>query len=91
MSNESKQDIWTLKTAGALCCFAGGIGAGLLGFVLGTTAWALAEPHPWLHGLSSALLIITIPLLILSGFWLDWAESAPRKRNVEKLKNAHQR
>ena len=77
----TRHAVWTWEATGAICCFAGGIGAALLGSVLTAITWILgAQLHPWLHGLGTALLIVTIPLLISSGYCLDWVE-----RNQDKL------
>ena len=49
--------------------------AALIGSVLTAITWFLgAAVHPWLHGAGTALLIATIPLLIFSGYCLDWSE-----------------
>jgi membrane protein DedA with SNARE-associated domain len=70
-----KHAVWSWEAVGAFCCFSGGIGAALLGTVLTAIAWMLGpQMHPWLHGLGTALLIVTIPLLIFSGYCLDWEE-----------------
>jgi len=47
--------------------------------------------HPWLHGLGTALLIIAIPLLIFSGYCLDWAERKPKQTETGKVHHADQR
>jgi protein-S-isoprenylcysteine O-methyltransferase Ste14 len=60
---------WALSAG---CCFAGGIGAGLVGSVLTSLSWIIgAEVHPWVRGFGTLLLILTIPLLILAGHCLD--------------------
>jgi hypothetical protein len=75
------------EAIGACCCFAGGIGAALVGSILTATTWIVgAQLHPWLHGLGTALLIVAIPLLIFSGYCLDWMECATQgSANVQKL------
>ena len=74
------------EATAAFCCFTGGIAAALVGSILTATTWILsAQPHPWLHGLGTALLIVTIPLLIFSGYCLDWMERhATSRRSQEK-------
>jgi fido (protein-threonine AMPylation protein) len=43
--------------------------------VLTAITWFIgAQLHPWLQGTGTALLIATIPLLIFSGYCLDWSE-----------------
>ena len=71
----TKLTVWTWEATGAVCCFAGGIGAALLGSVLTAITWIPgAQLHPWLRGWGTGLLIITIPLLIFSGYCMDWME-----------------
>jgi hypothetical protein len=49
--------------------------AALIGCVLTAATWFLrGAVHPWLRGTGTALLIATIPLLIFSGYCLDWSE-----------------
>jgi hypothetical protein len=75
--------VWSWETTGAVCCFASGMGAALVGSVLTATTWILAaEAHPWIHGLGTALLILTIPLLILAGYCMDWAEREPKNTRL---------
>ena len=67
--------MWSWEAIGAVCCFGGGIVAALIGSVLTAMTWFLgAQLHPWIHGTGTALLIATIPLLIFSGYCLDWSE-----------------
>ena len=67
----------------AACCFGLGIGAALGGSVLTAMTWIFgAALHPWLRGTGTALLIATIPLLIFSGYCLDWGEQ--RKRSFKR-------
>jgi len=86
MNNQTKRARRNWEATGAFCCFTGGIGAALIGSILTATTWILgAQLHPWLHGLGTALLIVTIPLLILSGYCLDWMErNATSQRSQEK-------
>ena len=68
-TNKFTPQSWALS---ACCCFAGGIGAGLIGSVLTSLGWIIgAEVHPWVRGFGTLLLILTIPLLILAGHCLD--------------------
>jgi len=85
----TKPFVWSWEATGAFFCFTGGIGAALLGSVLTGVAWLLdAQLHPWLHGLGTALLIVTIPLLIFSGYCLDWDERKHNKSATEKSGSA---
>ena len=86
MKNETcTHKIWTWKATGAVCSFAGGIGAALLGSVLTASLWILGAPaHPWIHAAGTALLIVTIPLLIFSGYCLDWADADRTKSSYRE-------
>ena len=69
----------------ACLCFAGGIGAGIVGSVLTSLGWIIgADVHPWVRGIGTALLILTIPLLILAGHCLDRFEWSA-KSNVFRM------
>ena len=49
--------------------------AALIGGVLTALTWFLGgQIHPWLSGMGTALMIATIPLLIFSGYCLDWSD-----------------
>jgi hypothetical protein len=88
----TKHAAWSWEAAGAFCCFSGGIGAAVVGTVLTGVAWVLgAQFHPWLHGLGTAFLVVTIPLLIFSGYCLDWEEERSRSKGAREVHNASQR
>jgi hypothetical protein len=87
-TQRTKNAGWSWEVTGAVCCFAGGISAALLGSALTASTWILgAEAHPWVRGLGTALLILTIPLLILAGYCMDWAEREPKKSHFPISKN----
>ncbi|HLN98968.1 MAG TPA: hypothetical protein VK208_10950 [Pyrinomonadaceae bacterium] len=68
------------EATGAVCCFGGGIIAALIGSILTAVTWVIgAQMHPWVRGLGTALLILTIPLLILAGYCMDWMERDKHK------------
>jgi hypothetical protein len=72
------------EAIGAFCCFAGGIGAAIVGSVLTAVTWMLgAELHPWVRGIGTGFLVLTIPLLILAGYCLDWLEETKSKQAAE--------
>jgi hypothetical protein len=76
----TKNAVWSWEVTGAICCFVGGMSAALLGSALTASTWILgAEAHPWVRGFGTALLILTIPLLILAGYCMDWAEQKEPK------------
>ena len=74
----------------ACLCFAGGIGAGIVGSVLTSLSWIIgAEVHPWVRGIGTALLILTIPLLILAGHCLDRLEWSAKSKRLPFLEPGH--
>lgn len=81
--------IWTLKDTGAICLLVGGVVAALLGSLLTAIAWIVgASIHPLIPWLGTAFLILTIPLLILAGCCMDWAEAA-RKDICDEKRHSH--
>jgi hypothetical protein len=89
MKNQrKKQPTVSWEAVSAVCCFGGGIGAALVGSVLTAVSWLLAAPpHPWLRSVGTALLIATIPLLILAGYCMDWAERDRDRSATQKRRN----
>ena len=84
----TKQPVLKWEAVSAVCCFSGGIAAALVGSVLTAAIWILgAPPHPWVRGVGTALLIATIPLLILAGYCMDWAERDQKKSTTQKSRN----
>jgi membrane protein DedA with SNARE-associated domain len=87
----TKHPVLSWEATGAFCCFSGGMAAALFGTVFTATAWMLGtQVHPWLHSLGTALLIVTIPLLIFSGYCLDWEERKHNKSAAQKSVNGEQ-
>jgi len=83
---------WTWKAMGAACSFSGGILAALIGSVLTASTWILgAAAHPWVRGLGTVFLILTIPLLILAGYCMDWMERDRKKSDVAESINRERR
>ena len=71
----TKLTAWSWETTSALCCFAGGIAAAVAGSVLTALTWVIGgDVHPWVREVGTGFLIVTIPLLISSGYCLDWME-----------------
>ena len=66
--------------------------AGVVGSVLTSLSWIIgAEVHPWVRGVGTVLLILTIPLLILAGHCLDRLERAIKmKVLISRAANAKQ-
>lgn len=89
-TQRTKQLIWSWY-GGALCCFTAGIGTALLGSVLTALTWILrSSQHAWLRESGTALLIVTIPLLILAGYCMDWAEHNQNKPDNQGSGNTRQ-
>lgn len=75
---------WSWEATGAVCCFVGGILVGIVGSVLTALTWIVGgEVHPWVRGVGTGLLILTIPLLILAGYCMDWMERKPKNQPEE--------
>ncbi len=87
----TKRTVWSWEATCAVCCFGGGIIAALIGSLLTASTSILGgETHPWVRGLGTALLIITIPLLIFSGYCMDWMERDQNKHGVKESHNQEQ-
>jgi hypothetical protein len=84
----TRKAVWSWEAIGAVYCFVGGIGSALLGSVFTASTWIFGgEAHPWLRGLGTAFLILTIPSLILAGYCMDWSEREPKKTRLATSKN----
>lgn len=71
-----------LQITGAAMGLIGGFGAGICGGLLTATSWLSTNPaaQHWLSGAGSTLLLLTIPLIILGAFCLDWLEKNQPQR-----------
>lgn len=68
------------EAMGGACFFVAGIVAPLLGSLLTASGWIFgADVHPWLHAAGTALFVIAIPLILVAGVCLDWAEREQEK------------
>lgn len=64
--------------------------AAFIGSVLTAITWFVGGAlHPWLRGTGTALLIATIPLLIFSGYCLDWSERKEASLNLHSTIGPH--
>ena len=71
----AKFTAWSWEATAAVFCFVAGIAAGILGSGLTALAWIVGGPlNHWVHAVGTALLVVTIPLLILAGYCMDWME-----------------
>ncbi len=76
-SDASRQTLKTkLQVAGVAAGLIGGVLSGISGGALIAASWlsANAAARHWLSGAGSTLLLLTIPLIILGAFCLDWLE-----------------
>ena len=79
---------WSWQGAGAICCLVGGLLLAFLGSVLTALTWVLGVGlHPWLRGIGTFFLFVTIPLLILAGYCLDWLEETIDEPTKTKRSN----
>lgn len=66
-----------IEATAGVCCLVMGLVAPLLGGLLTGIEWLLGMgQHPWIHVASTSFFIVGIPLILLAGFCLDWAEKA---------------
>ncbi|MGH9835138.1 MAG: hypothetical protein ACRD9Y_19120 [Blastocatellia bacterium] len=67
---------------GAVAGCVGGVVAGVLGSVFTAVSWFVAteDLRGWLSTVGSALLLMTIPLIIFGGYCLDWIEKDKSQR-----------
>ena len=82
-SREATSDMLTkLQVIGILAGLGGGTVAGISGSLFTLASWFVANEFTkhWLSTIGSSLLLLTIPLIILSGYCLDWeAKEKPRR------------
>ena len=79
-----KQILEKAQTVGAIVGMTGGIAAAISGALLMVAGWLSANDgaRHWLSTAGSALLCLTIPLIILAAFCLDWMEKEkPRQQS----------
>ena len=64
------------QVAGAVAGLAGSVLAGLLGALFTAASWFVTNEgaRQWLSTAGTVLLFLTIPLLILGGYCMDWME-----------------
>lgn len=75
-STTGKQFLVKVQVTGVVAGLAGGVIAGILGALLTVAGWLAGDDgvRHWLSTAGSVLLFMTIPLLILGGYCLDWLE-----------------
>jgi hypothetical protein len=73
------------QLVGAMVGLAGGLAAAVSGSLLTAASWftSNADAQQWLSAAGSMLLCLTIPLIILGAFCMDWVE---KKRTQHRLK-----
>lgn len=79
-----------LQITGAAVGLIGGFGAGISGGLLTAVSWTSANQaaRHWLSSAGSTLLLLTIPLIIMGAFCLDWLEkNQPQRQTKPTLNN----
>src|SRR5215467_3361934 len=71
------------RVAGIAAGLFGGVASGVFGPVFTTAGWFAANEgaRQWLSTTGTVLLFLTIPLLIIGGFCMDWLEKDNPKRD----------
>ena len=71
------------QVAGAAAGLFGGVASGAFGSVFTAVDWFVinAGAREWLSTTGAILLFLTIPLLIIGGFCMDWLEKDNPKRD----------
>ncbi|HEY7184529.1 MAG TPA: hypothetical protein VIC84_24035 [Blastocatellia bacterium] len=71
------------QVLGVVAGLVGGVSAGMFGLVLTAASWFVANEgaRSWLSTTGAILLFLTIPLLIIGGFCMDWLEKDNPKRD----------
>ena len=71
------------QIAGAASGLFGGVASAMFGSVFTGASWFVANEgaRRWLSTTGAILLFLTIPLLIIGGFCMDWLEKDDRKRD----------
>ncbi len=75
-----------MQIVGVAAGLAGGVGSGLLGALLTVAGWLTVskDVQHWLSTTGSVLLVLTIPLIILGAFCLDWLEKGKSQNRVAR-------
>jgi hypothetical protein len=73
---------------GALAGLVGGVVAGLFGAILTAASWFVINEgaRHLFSSTGTALLFLTVPLLILSGYCLDWMEKDMPRRHSKAVR-----
>src|SRR5262245_23448526 len=73
---------------GAAAGLFGGVASGVFGAVFMAASWFVtnAGARQWLSTAGSILLFLTIPLLIIGGFCLDWLEKDEPQRRYKVVR-----
>jgi hypothetical protein len=71
------------QVMGMIAGLVGGGAAGIFGSVFTATSWLVANEgaRRWLSTTGAILLFLTIPLLIIGGFCMDWLEKDKSHRD----------
>ncbi len=71
-----------MQTVGAVAGLVGGAGVAMFGAAFTAASWLVANEsaRQWLSSTGTLLLFLTIPLLILGGYCMDWRERDKAQR-----------
>lgn len=80
-----KDLLFTAQSIGAVAGLAGGVLAGILGALLTAVGWFIADAgaRHLFSVVGTTLLFLTIPLIIFSGYCMDWAEKDMPRRHSD--------
>ena len=76
------------QVVGAVVGLFGGVGSSMFGSVFTAAGWLVANEgaRRWLSTSGAVLLLLTIPLLIIGGVCMDWAEKNRPGRNYKAVR-----
>jgi hypothetical protein len=76
------------QIVGAAVGLFGGVGAALFGSVFTVASWLASSEgaRQWLSTAGTALLLLTIPLIIFGGYCMDWVEKDKPQRDSEVMR-----
>jgi hypothetical protein len=78
-----------MQIVGAVAGLVGGAGVAMFGAAFTAASWFVTNEsaRQWLSNTGTALLFLTIPLLILGGYCMDWMARRPRPcKGIRKVR-----
>ncbi|HEY6403104.1 MAG TPA: hypothetical protein VI479_16920, partial [Blastocatellia bacterium] len=76
------------QIAGAVAGLFGGVASSLFGSVFTAASWFVADKgaRQWLWNAGAILLFLTIPLLIIGGYCMDWIDKDKPQRDPKVVR-----